>query len=172
MVQELRAYPLLYGCATLVKPVVDEEIDQICNKFLLAIGFIGICEIELKRDTRDGRVLLIEVNPRVSGTGDCSRYAGVETGYCHYLDLIGQTPAPVQAVHFDFQHMMLVNDLTAFPIYLEKGLVGWWEYFQSLRGTMKFFDLDWKDSANARATALRGIRALVGGLLRTWGLRK
>ena len=87
VVQELRAYPLLYGCATLVKPVIDEEIDRICNKFLLSIGFIGVCEIELKRDSRDGQVLLIEVNPRVSGTGDCSRYTGVETGYIHRVVL-------------------------------------------------------------------------------------
>jgi predicted ATP-grasp superfamily ATP-dependent carboligase len=172
VVQELRAYPLLYGCATLVKPVIDEEIDRICNKFLLSIGFIGICEIELKRDSRDGQVLLIEVNPRVSGTGDCSRYTGVETGYIHYLDLIGQPPSPVQATNFDFQHMMLVNDLTAFPIYLDKGLVSWGGYIRSLRGKMKFFDFDWKDSVNARAAVLRGLRALVGGLLRTWGLRK
>jgi predicted ATP-grasp superfamily ATP-dependent carboligase len=172
VVQELRAYPLLYGCATLVKPVIDEEIDRICNRFLLSIGFIGICEIELKRDSRDGRILLIEVNPRVSGTGDCSRYAGVETGYIHYLDLIGETPSPAVATHFDFQHMMLVNDLTAFPIYLRQGLVGWREYINSLQGKMEFFDLDWKDSANARKAALRGLRALVGGLLRTWGFRK
>jgi predicted ATP-grasp superfamily ATP-dependent carboligase len=172
VVQELRAYPLLYGCASLVKPVVDEEIDRICNKFLLSIGFIGICEIELKRDTRDGQVLLIEVNPRVSGTGDCSRYVGVETGYIHYLDLIGQTPSPVHATHFDFQHMMLVNDLTSFPIYLGQGLIGWREYLRSWRGRMEFFDFDWRDYSNARAAALRGVRALVGGLLRTWGLRK
>jgi predicted ATP-grasp superfamily ATP-dependent carboligase len=138
----------------------------------LAIGFIGICEIELKRDSRDGKVLLIEVNPRVSGTGDCSRYAGVETGYIHYLDLIGETPSPINATNFNFQHMMLVNDLTAFPIYLSKGLVGWKDYIKSISGKMEFFDFDWRDSANARKAALRGIRALVGGLLRTWGLRK
>jgi predicted ATP-grasp superfamily ATP-dependent carboligase len=172
VVQELRAYPLLYGCATLVEPVIDEEIDRICDDFLTAIGFIGICEIELKRDTRDGKVLLIEVNPRVSGTGDCSRYTGVETGYIHYLDLIGQTPVPVAATRFGFRHIMLVNDLTAFPKYLDQGLVGWWQYIRSLCGPMQFFDFDWRDFSNARRAAFRGVRALAGGLLRTWGLRK
>lgn len=172
VVQELRAYPLLYGCATLVEPVVDEEIDRICNKFLLSLGFVGICEIELKRDSRDGRVLLIEVNPRVSGTGDCARYTGVETGFIHYLDLIGQTPAPVVATRFGFRHIMLVNDLSAFPKYLDQGLVGWWEWIRSLSGPTRFFDFDWKDFSNARVAALRGAKALVGGLLRTWGLRK
>lgn len=172
VVQELRAYPLLYGCATLVKPVRDEEIDRICNSFLISLGFIGVCEIELKRDIRDGKVLLIEVNPRVSGTGDCARYTGVETGYLHYQGLIGQAPSPVQATRFDFQHMMLVNDLTSFPIYLDQGLIGWREYLRSLCGPMKFFDFNWRDSANARRAAYRGLRALLGGLLRTWRLRK
>jgi predicted ATP-grasp superfamily ATP-dependent carboligase len=172
VVKELRAYPLLYGCATLVEPVVDDEIDAACNKFLLSLGFVGVCEIELKRDIRDGRLLLIEVNPRVSGTGDCAKYTGVETGYIHYLDLIGQTPSPVVATKFGFRHMMLVNDLTAFPKYLDQGLVGWWEYIRSLSGPMEFFDFDLRDFSNARRAALRGVRALIGGLLRTWGLRK
>ncbi|MGD0829307.1 MAG: hypothetical protein ABR907_00085 [Terracidiphilus sp.] len=172
VVRELRAYPLLYGCATLVEPVVDNEIDEACNKFLLALGYAGVCEIELKRDIRDGRLLLIEVNPRVSGTGDCARYTGVETGFIHYLDLIGETPPPVAATNFGFRHMMLVNDLSAFPKYLDQGLVGWWEYLRSLSGSMEFFDFDRKDFSNARRAALRGLRALAGGLLRTWGLRK
>ena len=133
VVQELRAYPLLYGCATLVEPVLDDEIDQVCNTFLMSVGFIGICEIELKRDTRDGRLLLIEVNPRFSGTGDCARYTELKVGYIHYLDLIGQTPAPAGPTRFGFHHIMLVADLTAFPIYLSQGLVGWRQWFKSLR---------------------------------------
>ena len=172
VVQELRAYPLLYGCASLVEPVVDEEIDRICNNFLLSLGFVGICEIELKRDSRDGQVLLIEVNPRVSGTGDCARYTGVETGYLHYRDLIGETPSPVVATRYGFRHIMLVNDLTAFPKYLQQGQIGWWEWLQSLSGPLELFDFDLKDFSNARRAALRGAKALVGGLLRTWGLRK
>lgn len=172
VVQELRAYPLLYGCATLVEPVVDDEIDRVCNTFLISVGFIGMCEIELKRDTRDGRLLLIEVNPRFSGTGDCARYTGVEVGYIHYLDLIGQTPAPVGPSRFGFHHVMLVADLTAFPIYLSQGLVGWRQWFKSLRGPIEFFDFDIKDFPNARLASWRAVKALSGGLLRKWEFRK
>jgi hypothetical protein len=68
--------------------------------------------------------------------------------------------------------MMLVNDLTAFPIYLGQGMIGWTEYIRSWRGPMKFFDFDWRDFSNARRAAFRGVRALLGGLLRTWRLRK
>jgi hypothetical protein len=37
---------------------------------------------------------------------------------------------------------------------------------------MEFFDFDRKDFSNARVAAVRGARALAGGLLRTWRLRK
>jgi D-aspartate ligase len=172
VVQELRAYPLLYGCATLVEPTVDEEIDRICNNFLLSLGFVGICEIEVKKDLRDDKPLLIEVNPRFSGTGDCAKYTGVEVGHIHYLDLIGQTPSPVVATKFGFRHMMLVNDITAFPIYLDQGLITWRKWLKSLRGQLEFLDFDLKDFSNARSAAVRAAQALIGGLLRTWRLRK
>ena len=168
VVQELRAYPLLYGCATLVEPVVDEEIDRVCNNFLLSIGYIGICEIELKRDSRDGKLLLIEVNPRFSGTGDCAKYTGVETGFLHYLDLIGQTPAPVTATNFGFRHVMLCADLAAFPKYLEQGQMGWNDWIRSLSGPMKYFDFDLGDFSIARVNAVKGGRELLGGLWRKW----
>jgi len=171
VVHELRAYPLMYGCATIVEPVVDEEIDQVCHRFLSSVGYVGIGEIEVKRDIRDGRVLLIEVNPRFSGTGDSAKYTGVETGYLHYLDLIGQKPAPVSATRFDFRHVMLRNELTAFPKYLEAGLIGWGEWFHSLRRPIKYFDFDLSDFSNARISGMAGARGFVAGLLRKWGLR-
>lgn len=172
VVQELRAYPLLYGCATLVEPVVDEEIDTVCDNFLKSIGFIGICEIELKRDSRDGKLLLVEVNPRFSGTGDCARYTGVEVGYIHYLDLIGKTPEPTSVSRLGFRHVMLVNDFTAFPIYLSQRQITWAEWFRSLKGPIEYFDFDRRDPRNARRAASRAGKALVGGLLRRWRLRK
>jgi D-aspartate ligase len=171
VVQELRAYPLLYGCASIVQPVVDEEIASVCDSFLRSVGLIGLCEIELKRDSRDGRLGLIEVNPRFSGTGDSARYTGVETGYLHYLDLIGETPAPMEATNFGFRHVMLVSDVSAFPKYLAEGAITWKEWIRSLRGPIQYFDFDRGDPVNARATALKAARALMGGLARTWKLR-
>lgn len=172
VVHELRAYPLMYGCATLVEPVIDEEIDRVCNNFLLSLGYVGICEIELKRDVRDGQLRLIEVNPRFSGTGDCAKYTGVETGFLHYLDLIGETPSPVKATRFGFRHVMLYAELAAFPKYLHEGLIGWGEWIQSLNCPMKYFDFDLSDFSIARVTAAKGARALLGGLWHNWRSRK
>ena len=69
VVQEFRAYPIFFGSGSLVTPVVDPEIDSLCDSFLRSVGYVGICEIEVKRDSRDHIVRLIEANPRFSGTG-------------------------------------------------------------------------------------------------------
>jgi D-aspartate ligase len=90
VVRELRTHPLGFGSASTLQPVVDEEIAAMCDRFLRSIGYVGICEIELKRDSRDGKLRLIEVNPRCSVTTDCATYAGVHLGWLHYLDLIGE----------------------------------------------------------------------------------
>jgi D-aspartate ligase len=164
VIQELRAYPLTYGSATMVQPAVDEEIDRVCDEFLRSVGMKGLCEIELKRDTRDGQLRLIEVNPRFSITGDVSKYMGVETGYLHYLDLIGETPEPQSPSTFDFRHVVMTADFAAFPNYLAEGELGWGEWLESYRGTVKYFDFDPRDRKVAWKTAKKSARALLSGL--------
>mgnify|MGYP002392057585 CR=1 FL=1 len=55
---------------------------------------------QVKRDARDGRPKLIEVNPRITVTGDCASYMGVEVAWLHYLDMIGRPVSPVTASRF------------------------------------------------------------------------
>ena len=69
MFRELRCNPLGFGPATVTEPVVDAETNAICDGFLRSVRYSGVCEIEMKRDSRDGHVKLIEVNPRLTGGG-------------------------------------------------------------------------------------------------------
>ena len=172
VVRELRSRPIQFGSGTLAQPVMDEEIAGLCDRFLRSIGYVGLCEIEVKRDSRDGGIRLIEVNPRFSGTGDCSIYAGVEVGWLHYLDLTGHPVQPVKATRLDFRHIMLGNDASAFGLYLNAGLTTWGQWWSAWRPPLKFYDFDWHDWAVARGTLRRAVFALGGGILRHWKLRK
>ena len=117
MFRELRCDPVGFGPASISEPVVDQETDEICDRFLRSIGYVGICEIEMKRDSRDGRVKLIEANPRLSGGGDAAPYAGVDLCWLHYLDAIGQRVMPVAPSAVDFRHVVLRADGRALPAY-------------------------------------------------------
>ena len=144
VVRELRCYPTQLGSASMAAPVIDPEIDEVCDTFLRKLGYAGLCEIEVKRDAIDGKVKLIEVNPRFSGTGDCSVYAGVEVGWLHYLDLIGEDPAPMEP-HFEFHHIILFLEVPGVLSRLASGLLTWPELLRSYRRPLAFYDLDGRD---------------------------
>ncbi len=138
MFRELRCNPVGFGPASVSEPVDDPETDAVCDGFLRSIGYVGICEIEMKWDSRDGRVKLIEANPRLSGGGDAAPYAGVDLCWLHYLDLIGQPVAPVQPAGNAFRHVVLRADAAAVPNYLAAGLVSWGDVVRSYRGAAGF----------------------------------
>jgi predicted ATP-grasp superfamily ATP-dependent carboligase len=171
VVQEFRAYPVFFGSGSLVEPVLDPEIDGLCDRFLRAIGYVGICEIEVKRDTRDGAVRLIEANPRFSGTGDAALYTGIEIGWLHYLDLIGKEPEPMAPMRFGFKHVTLRRDIPSFEGYLRRGILTWGDIGRSLQGPLEFFDFDPHDLGPTLETLKGCVRVLGGMILRGLGLR-
>jgi predicted ATP-grasp superfamily ATP-dependent carboligase len=171
VVREFRAFPVFFGSGSLVEPVVDPEIDMLCDRFLRGIGYVGICEIEVKRDTRDGVVRLIEANPRFSGTGDSALYTGVEIGWLHYLDLIGQNPEPMEPTRFGFKHVTLRRDIPSLEGYLQRGILTWGDIRRSYRGPLEFFDFDARDPRPTLETLQGCARAATGMALRSLGLR-
>jgi predicted ATP-grasp superfamily ATP-dependent carboligase len=166
MVRELRTRPIYFGSASVVEPVSDPEADRLCDGFLRGIGYVGICEIELKRDTRDGSVKMIEANPRYSVTADAAPYAGVDIGWLHYLDLIGKTVTPVGPSHFDFRHVVLNRDVPCIGEYRRHEGMTWAALIRSYRPPLAFFDFDWRDRRVTAAT-LNGLgRYVVGRMIR------
>jgi D-aspartate ligase len=165
MFRELRCDPVGFGPATVTEPIVDEEADQACDQFLRAIGYTGICEIEMKRDARDGCVKLIEANPRLSGSGDAAPYAGVDLCWLHYLDLIGHPVAPVGPLARDFRHIALRADASAVPAYWRAGLLGVEDLLRSYRPPLDFYDLDSSDWRSSARTILAAAAAFARGVL-------
>ena len=143
--RELRTAPIYFGSASVVEPVSDPETELLCDSFFHAIKYKGLCELELKRDGRDGRIKLIEANPRYSVTADAAPYAGVDLGWLHYLDLVGE---PVEEVRWHgkhFHHIVLRRDVNCFrSSYLKAKLTNWSGIAQSYRSAV-FFDFDLQD---------------------------
>jgi len=145
MFRELRCSPVGFGPASVSEPVDDPVTDEVCDRWLRAAGYSGICEIEMKIDTRDGKVKLIEANPRLSGGGDAAPYAGVDLCWIHYCDLVGRQLAPVKPRGNHFKHIVMRADGQTMPIYWRAGLISFGDVVRSYRGPLAFFDLDRRD---------------------------
>lgn len=171
MFRELRCDPMYFGPASVTEPFFDREVDSICDGFLKSMRYSGLCEIEVKRDTRDGQVRLIEANPRLTGGGDAAPYAGVDLCWLHYLDLIGRTAAPVSPSSKHFRHIVLRADARAVPAYLRAGAITWREVLGSYRGPKAYYDLDWRDWRYSLETLYVTAGAFVSRMLRGRSVR-
>ncbi len=172
MFRELRCDPPGFGPASVSEPVADTETDEVCDRFLRSIGYSGVCEIEMKRDSRDGRVKLIEANPRLTGGGDAAPHAGVDVCWLHYLDLIGRPVTLVEGDGRDFRHIVLRSDGPAIVKYWRAGLLSWGDLFRSYRRPLAFYDFDPKDWRYSAQSLYLMVRGAVGAFVRSFRPRE
>jgi predicted ATP-grasp superfamily ATP-dependent carboligase len=79
------------GEAVWVEEVVEQGL-----RLLSALGFHGVSQVEFKRDLRDGRYKLMEVNPRLWQWHGLAAACGVDLALIAYADLTGRRPAPAR----------------------------------------------------------------------------
>lgn len=160
VVRLMRTTPIYFGSASIVRPVDDPEAHDLSDAFFRKLGYEGLCELELKRDSRDGQVKLIEANPRYSVTFDAAPYAGIDMGWLHYLDLIGEPVEPLKWNGKHFHHIVLKRDVACFRDYLKAGLITWGEFLKTYRSAV-FFDFDLRDRRVAKDTVVYVLKALL-----------
>ncbi len=78
MHRRLREYPLTGGPSTLREGVWDEALARQARRLLESLGWVGLAMVEFKRDPRDGRPKLMELNPRFWGSVALAIFSGVD----------------------------------------------------------------------------------------------
>jgi len=86
-----RQHPPEFGrAATFVETVDCRELMEPTLRFLRAMNYYGLAEIEYKRDPRDGHYKLLDVNARTWGFHSLGPAAGVDFPYLLFKDQIGE----------------------------------------------------------------------------------
>jgi D-aspartate ligase len=88
--RKLRQWPPRFGTARAAEGHWDAAYAARGHALLDALGFHGISQLETKRDARDGRDYLIEVNPRSWLWVGLATNCGVNLPYTAWLDAIGR----------------------------------------------------------------------------------
>jgi predicted ATP-grasp superfamily ATP-dependent carboligase len=76
------------GEAIWVQPAVDAAL-----RLLREFAFFGLSQVEFKRDPRDGRFKLMEINARLWQWHGLAAACGVDLPRLAYADLVGESPA-------------------------------------------------------------------------------
>jgi len=92
--RRIREWPPMRGCSCLIEKAAKskfvEVIIEVTSNLMKNIGYYGIVDAEFKRDQRDGKLKLIEINPRPWMQIDLSAKCGIDYCYIAYMDAIGR----------------------------------------------------------------------------------
>lgn len=115
--RKLRQYPAGFGSASLVTSEPCEDTLRLTLDFLRKIGFRGICGAEYKRDPRDGRLKIIEINPRPTLWFQATHQAGCRIVEAAWRDMAGSEALPDATPRADVRWRYLLKDLASARFY-------------------------------------------------------
>lgn len=100
---KIRWYPIEGGSSTLNETVNKPDIVEDCWKLLSAIGWRGYADIDLIEDKRDGKIKVMEINPRITGSVKICFEAGIDFARAIVEDTLNQDVKG----QFEFRHRFL-----------------------------------------------------------------
>jgi D-aspartate ligase len=132
--RRIRQHPMDFGHATTHAVTVDiPELEETARRFLRAMGYYGLSEIEFMLDPRDGRYKLLEMNARTWGWHSLAIDAGVDLPYLLYKDIQGQKIVTNEfARNVKWFHM--VTDIPTVLGEIRRGRMSIADYVNSLKG--------------------------------------
>jgi D-aspartate ligase len=143
--RRMRQHPREFGrAATYVETVDLPELEELAERFLRAIDFNGIVEVEFKQDVRDGEYKLLDVNARAWGFHGLGLAAGVDFPYLLFADQCGMQVAPARGKS-GLGWMRLLPDIPLVLSDLADGYLKLGAYWHSLKATRVESVFSWKD---------------------------
>jgi D-aspartate ligase len=129
-----RQHPSDFGVAsTFVETISMPQLAKPSCRFLTAIDYYGLVELEYKRDPRDGKHKLLDVNARTWGYHSLGGAAGVDFPYLLFRDQIG-APVEEATARPGVRWIRLSTDVPNALRDMWAGRLRPGEYLRSLRG--------------------------------------
>jgi predicted ATP-grasp superfamily ATP-dependent carboligase len=153
VVRRCRQHPPEFGRASTFVQTVDVPIlGTLSERFLRAINYYGLVELEYKFDARDGQYKLLDVNGRTWGYHTLGCSAGVDFPQMLFADQVGEA-VPARRTRPGVRWIRLITDVPTALSEILRGGQTWRDYLRSLRG----FDVE---SVFSRDDPMPGIAEL------------
>ncbi len=128
-----RCHPPQFGrSSTFVETLNLPKIEELAQRFLRAIDYYGLVEMEFRLDSRDGEFKLLDVNARTWGYHTLGAAAGVDFSHMLFEDQLGRVVKPVRA-RPGTTWIRWVTDLPVGIHGVFRREWGVWEYLKSVR---------------------------------------
>jgi D-aspartate ligase len=128
-----RQHPIEFGkSSTYVESVELPLLEEYSERFLRAIDYYGLVELEYKYDSRNGQYCLLDVNGRTWGYHTIGRVAGLDFPYQLFLDQL-KMPVEQSRGKAGVRWIRLLTDLPTGVLSILQGKLEASTYIRSLR---------------------------------------
>jgi len=127
-----RQHPPEFGRASTYVETIDLPLlEELSRRFLDAVGYYGLAELEFKLDPRDGTYKLLDVNPRTWGYHTIGTRAGVDFPYLLYADQTGEAVEECRA-RPGVRWIRLLTDVPTGVVEIAGRRLDWRAYLRTL----------------------------------------
>jgi D-aspartate ligase len=130
--RKLRQYPIWFGSGCFHATDRNPEVAELGLRFFEGVGLRGLGNVEFKRDSRDGRLKLIECNHRFTAATGLMRAAGLDLPLFVYNKLTDRPLPPVDRYRPGKTMWYPMRDLRAFTAYRRQGEISLLPWLRSI----------------------------------------
>jgi len=132
--RKIRQNPIRFGVGSSVESVDYPELMLIGKKFFESINYRGVGSAEFKLDEREGKLKLIELNPRYWQQNSLADKCGMNFSLVDYLEATQQNPQPSLDFKTGIKWINYYLDFGSFLNYRRNGEISSKEWITSLKG--------------------------------------
>jgi predicted ATP-grasp superfamily ATP-dependent carboligase len=143
--KKIRQHPRDFGVGTAAQLVNEPELIKLGVHLFQCCKYEGIGYIEFKKDHRDGKFKLIEINTRLWNFMDLALFNGVNLPYLLYKYALNRHITPINVLNCTIKWVHWWADFGQTVKEVLKGKESFIDYFKSLSGRKKFAVLSTTD---------------------------
>lgn len=133
-----RQYPVTFGhSSSYVETVENAEVEAAGRRLLEAMGYTGLAEVELKRDSASGEYKVLDVNPRVWTWFTLGCRAGVDFAHLGWRVAQGEAVEELRA-RPGVRWVRMGTDVLAASAEIRRGGLSTGAYLRSLRPPVEY----------------------------------
>jgi D-aspartate ligase len=158
--RKVRTSPRAFGMSSCVEISDDGEVARVGRDIVARLAFHGVVKLDFKRDQRDERLYLLELNPRFSLWHHLAAVAGVNIPALVYQDLVmpWSTRARPSRARAGARWMAGRKDLRSFREHRAAGVLSLGEWLMEVARIDVNEDLSFRDPLPACVDALATLR--------------
>jgi len=143
--RRIRQWPKIAGCACFMETFFVPELANMINPVIKKIKYFGTIDCDFKKDPRDDRFKLLDVNPRFWMQISLPARCGINLPYISYMQTLGKSVKKTSINKKNVKWLFMLDDIRSAQMSISKKEISFFKWLSSLKGIKEYGVFKWDD---------------------------